>query len=167
MPELMKDGKKVIALAQNGLEFYPIAKNNDGSITIDGKSYSDSLIGKRINTAHINLNKDAYTFQSNDISAELSFEPIDMSAGKINNTITSNMATVIGRMKLNDYDACLIDFDDVGPLTYSPNVYFGNHEPEYTIWIKTSVIQNKIGGVNSPAKPHCIKAYVTSGLEVA
>lgn len=71
MDKLIKDGKKVIALAQGGLEFYPYDKSDDkftkdgmnyqhidsgeDTINIDGKSYyhldqaPDPLIGKVIN----------------------------------------------------------------------------------------------------------------------
>ena len=39
----MSDAKM---LGYGGVEYYPVVKNSDGSVSIDGKEYADSLIGK-------------------------------------------------------------------------------------------------------------------------
>lgn len=51
MGELIKDGKKVIALAQGGIEFYPYDSTND-KFTKDRKEYTSSgslnYVGKKV-----------------------------------------------------------------------------------------------------------------------
>lgn len=50
MDKLIKNGKKVIKLAQNNLEFYPYDNEND-AVDVNGKKYytRNSLIGKKMN----------------------------------------------------------------------------------------------------------------------
>lgn len=45
MTTLMKDGKEVVALAAGGVEFYPMNKNADGSISFNGQTY---VIGNKL-----------------------------------------------------------------------------------------------------------------------
>ena len=129
------DGNTVHGIARSGTAFVEA-----GAATLTGQKVSGikSLSKQDYYLEHFNEDgKGILTFK--DASTDDTDSSIDPNY--------SDTGTVLAHVKTGELDAVLIICDSNGMLAFRPSLYFGNIQPAYKIWVKTSSL--KWGGVKT------------------